>query len=67
MNENCLKTKTLLRPCPICGSGQGEVLHTQKFFIPQGYLLPVEYDVVACTKCGFTYADTSACQQNYDA
>jgi SAM-dependent methyltransferase len=67
MNTNYSKTKTLLRPCPICGSSQGEVLHTQKFLMPQGYSLPAEYDLVACTKCGFTYADTSAGQQDYDA
>jgi SAM-dependent methyltransferase len=60
------KTKTLLRPCPICGSGKGEALHTQKFLLPQGYLLPAEYDVVACAKCGFVYADTGASQQDYD-
>ncbi|MDR1021732.1 MAG: class I SAM-dependent methyltransferase [Prevotellaceae bacterium] len=60
------KTKTLLRPCPICDSRQGEVLHTQKFLVPQEYLLPAEYDVVACTKCGFTYADTSVGQQDYN-
>ena len=64
---SCAKTKTLLRPCPICGSSKGEALHTQKFLMPQGYLLPSEYDVVACAKCGFTYADTSAGQQDYDA
>ena len=63
---SCAKTKTLLRPCPICDSDKGEALHTQKFLMPQGYLLPSEYDVVACAKCGFTYADTSANQQDYD-
>jgi hypothetical protein len=31
-----------LRPCPICGSSQGEVLHTQKFLMPQGYSLPAD-------------------------
>ncbi|MDR0733052.1 MAG: class I SAM-dependent methyltransferase, partial [Dysgonamonadaceae bacterium] len=61
------KIKTLLRPCPICGSGKGEVLHTQKFLMPQQYYsLPSAYDVVACVKCGFTYADTDASQQDYD-
>jgi SAM-dependent methyltransferase len=60
------KKKTLLRLCPICGSNEGEVLHTQRFVLPQNILLPAEYDVVSCVKCGFTYADTSAHQQDYD-
>jgi 2-polyprenyl-3-methyl-5-hydroxy-6-metoxy-1,4-benzoquinol methylase len=60
------ETKTLLRPCPICGSSKGEALHTQKFYLPQGYPLPAEYDVVACAGCGFTYADVGVGQQAYD-
>jgi hypothetical protein len=64
--KNYAELKTLLRPCPICGSSKGEALHTQKFHLPQGYPLPAEYDVVTCAGCGFTYADTSVGQQAYD-
>jgi SAM-dependent methyltransferase len=35
--------------------------------MPDDFLLPREYDVVTCVECGFTYADTSAKQQVYDA
>jgi 2-polyprenyl-3-methyl-5-hydroxy-6-metoxy-1,4-benzoquinol methylase len=59
--------KTLCRPCPICNSIYGEVLHTQKFILSEDSPLPKEYDVVSCTKCGFTYADTDADQQIYDS
>lgn len=34
--------------------------------IPQLYQLPREYDVVSCNDCGFCYADTNACQEDYD-
>jgi 2-polyprenyl-3-methyl-5-hydroxy-6-metoxy-1,4-benzoquinol methylase len=60
------KIKTLLRPCPICNCGQGKILHTQRFIVPQDYVLPTEYDVVVCRDCGFVYADTPAKQASYD-
>jgi SAM-dependent methyltransferase len=60
------KKKLGLRSCPVCGNRKGSVLHTQKFLMPPEYGLPEEYDLVACTTCGFTYADVDACQQIYD-
>lgn len=65
MNYRILKNN-LHRPCPICFNGTGEILHTQKFVIPEGYPLPEIYDVVCCMKCGFVYADTCARQEDYD-
>jgi SAM-dependent methyltransferase len=65
MNSSA-KAKSLLRPCPICGSSKGDLLHTQRFLMPQGYMLPEEYDLVACANCGFTYADVNSNQQVYD-
>ena len=61
-----MKKHNLLRPCPICSSNTGELLHTQKFVIPEGYPLPVSYGVVCCTQCGFVFADTPAKQKDYD-
>ena len=58
--------KELLRACPICGYSSGKVLHTQHFLLPEGHLLPNEYDVVNCENCGFVFADTSANQDIYD-
>jgi 2-polyprenyl-3-methyl-5-hydroxy-6-metoxy-1,4-benzoquinol methylase len=34
--------------------------------VPDGYPLPAEYDVVACQRCGFVYADADATQADYD-
>ena len=59
--------KTLLRPCPICRAAAGEVLHTQRFELPDDDPLPREYDVVTCPACGFVFADTPAPQSTYDA
>jgi len=58
--------KALLRICPVCVSKEGEILHTQKFILPENSPLPSEYDIVACVKCGFTYADTAVGQSGYD-
>ncbi|MBK8693374.1 MAG: class I SAM-dependent methyltransferase [Deltaproteobacteria bacterium] len=59
--------KHLQRPCPICRGDRGEVLHTQRFDLPDEDPLPREYDVVACAACGFAFADTPASQSTYDA
>lgn len=59
-------TKALNRSCPVCDNQTGEVLHTQKFALPDHYILPKEYDVVACKVCGFVFADTTAGQKEYD-
>jgi len=57
----------LLRACPICQNyGGAELIHTQKFTLPDNHPLPDKYDVVACDKCGFVYADTFATQETYD-
>ena len=59
--------KYLLRPCPICNALRGDVLHTQKFKLPEDSPLPDEYDIVSCLDCGFSFADTAVKQQSYDA
>jgi len=58
--------KSVMRPCPICGSITGEVLHTQKFVLPESHPLATGYDVVCCECCGFAYADTTTSQHDYD-
>lgn len=63
-----VKSKEPLRACPVCcGAGQADVLYTQRFVLPESHLLPPESDLVACSVCGFVYADTSAGQGVYDA
>ena len=56
----------LQRPCPVCRNATGELLHTQKFVLPDNHILPSQYDVVACENCGFVFADTPATQDTYD-
>lgn len=54
------------RACPICGAKQVDVIHSQKFELPEGHPLAAGYDVVACLACGFVYADTIVTQADYD-
>jgi len=63
---NVTALKSVARPCPICDGLIGEVLHTQKFVLPEGHPLAAGYDVVCCVHCGFAYADTTASQRDYD-
>jgi 2-polyprenyl-3-methyl-5-hydroxy-6-metoxy-1,4-benzoquinol methylase len=58
--------KIAQRKCPICGVVLADVLYTQRFSLPNKMMLPTIYDVVACSKCDFVYADTSALQKDYD-
>lgn len=53
------------RKCEICGTDDKEHLHTQKFVLPE-LDKPFEYDVVACKKCGFIFADNIPSQEEYD-
>lgn len=58
--------KRAVRACPICENLEAELLHTQKFVLPEGHPLSKGYDVVCCCECGFVYADTSVTQDEYD-
>lgn len=53
-----MELKRLNRPCPLCDSPQGEVVHTQHFVLPENSILKDRYDVVLCPRCGFGFADT---------
>ena len=59
--------KKSLRGCPICRCAAGEMLHTQRFVLPEGHPLADGYDVVCCDGCGFVFADTTVSQKEYDA
>ncbi len=58
--------KNVERSCPICDSPMGEILHTQKFVLPEGHPQATVYDVVCCPRCGFVYADTPTSQRDYE-
>lgn len=55
-----------LRNCPICNTKDIEILHSQKFELPEGHPLSAGYNVVVCSACGFVYADTAVTQADYD-
>ena len=57
---------TACRPCPLCRQTVVRILHTQCLRQPDGSPLPDAYNVVACTDCGFVYADTPTAQSAYD-
>jgi SAM-dependent methyltransferase len=58
--------KVLQRPCAVCNSTNGEILHHQQFILPKSSPLPEAYDIVSCDTCGFCYADTPMDQATYD-
>ena len=58
--------KKAYRLCPVCGKEEVEILHHQKFALPEDHPLPKDFDVVACPDCGFTYADTIGSTADYD-
>ena len=59
------RSRRALRACPICDSDEVTPLHHQEFAILRGSPLPARYDVVACDKCSFVYADTAGDQRTY--
>jgi SAM-dependent methyltransferase len=58
--------KNAERACPICQTAVVDVLHSERFVLPEGHPLPDRYDVVCCDGCGFVYADSPATQADYD-
>ena len=59
--------KSAARGCPVCSTTACEVLHSQRFVLPEGHPLAAGYDAVCCEQCGFVYADTTVSQRDYDA
>ena len=55
-----------VRGCPICGSSEGEVLHSQELVVTDDYPLPKHFDIVMCSTCGMVYTRTTATQEDYD-
>ncbi len=58
--------KSAYRPCPICSQDRVEILHHQRFALPEGHPLPPDFNVVACPDCAFVYADTRGSASDYD-
>ncbi|MDR1462177.1 MAG: methyltransferase domain-containing protein [Azoarcus sp.] len=58
--------KTALRPCPVCGKNQAEILTTMRYAVLERSPLPAASDIVCCLACGMVYADTPGTQADYD-
>lgn len=54
----------LYRLCPCCNSAEGDKLFDIGF--ETSNYLPSQYNIVACTNCGFTFADLNASQSDYN-
>jgi len=54
------------RPCPVCSAISVDILHSQRFVLPEGHPLTPGYNIVACLLCEFAYADTPLTQLDYD-
>src|SRR5690349_3733989 len=54
------------RACPVCDGRDVSLVQSMRFALPDGHPLTATYDVVACAKCGFVYADTKSTQSDYD-
>ena len=54
------------RNCPICSCEDAQRLYRQVFKTPKDFILPDNYQVVACDGCGFVYADVKASQKVYN-
>jgi SAM-dependent methyltransferase len=53
------------RSCGVCGNSRFETLHRQDFLLPGE--LRTHYTVVACERCGFTFARDLPAAEEYEA
>lgn len=53
--------------CSVCESPDRKILVRQPLEVPVGRCTYSGYDIVACTRCGFVYADSSMDQKALDA
>jgi 2-polyprenyl-3-methyl-5-hydroxy-6-metoxy-1,4-benzoquinol methylase len=58
--------KLVARPCPICNSMQGEILHTQRYAGFDEWSSIDHVETVACCRCGMVYADVVSDQDTID-
>ncbi|MFC1808472.1 methyltransferase domain-containing protein [Candidatus Omnitrophota bacterium] len=58
--------KKLYRKCAVCSCEYGQIIHSQRFEMPQDYTLPRSYDLICCKECGFVFADADANQKDYE-
>lgn len=54
------------RPCPACGARDPELLRAHRFAMIDSVSVLDGYDIVACARCGMTYADRIPSQAMLD-
>ncbi len=67
MAESVSQARGVKRPCAVCGSTKNRRLFRQAFYeLADNSSLLSGYDVVACGKCGFCFADYIPVQEVFD-
>ena len=56
----------LKRICPICDSNDGDILYEGKRAIDKREKVLSNFNIVACSKCGFIFEDSNYTQKDYD-
>lgn len=46
-----------IRPCPVCEGRNKNFIKQIQLVVPDDFILPSEYEIVACGHCGFVYND----------
>jgi SAM-dependent methyltransferase len=54
------------RACPLCGHSELRPLHSMRFVLAEQSPLPRAYDIAACARCEFVYADTPGTSRDYE-
>lgn len=54
------------RSCPVCQASDPQPIHAMTFSLPAESPLPSRYVIATCAQCGMVYADSAACQADYD-
>jgi len=57
----------MTRPCAVCGARSSLPIYRQRFAMPSEHGVHAGYDVVACARCGFAFADDTPDQGYLDA
>ena len=53
------------RLCPCCSNSQAYKICTIKLCAIEDERLPLSFDVVTCSNCGFCFDDMAACQKDF--
>ncbi len=57
----------MTRPCAVCGGRSTAPIYRQRFAMPSAHGVHAGYEVVACARCGFAFANDTPDQDFLDA